>query len=315
MSVELKKDMDRMLQQKMDWIRKEFDDNEIRIISSQKPLPHPDKDPKKEDKKRRPWLKYVLVAIVFVAAFVAGEHFVGRNDGAEADATVESENTAAKELVTTTERVSRAGVKGTVTARDTTINGKGLLIISPENARPRLVLGTDALDDPNIILATQAADIRSDNGQIVGAFVLNGELLSKGEAKAGYCSIVNGELSLGIADASPMLEQSLTEGGYFFRQYPLVVGGQIVENKPKGESVRKALAEIGGKIYVVMSRESHTFHDFSQLLIDAGVRNAIYLVGSSSYGFYVTNEGEKILIGNAPWTNVKNVSYIVWDRE
>lgn len=30
------------------------------------------------------------------------------------------------------------------------------------------------------------------------------------------------------------------------RQYPLVVGGQIVENKPKGTSKRKALATLNG---------------------------------------------------------------------
>ena len=111
-----------------------------------------------------------------------------------------------------------------------------------------------------------------------------------------------------------MLEQTLTEGGYFFRQYPLVVGGQIVENKPKGKAIRKALAEIGCKIYVVMSKEKLTFHDFSQLLIDAGTRNAIYLVGSSSYGFYINDIGEKFLTGKAPSEEVENVSYIIWEQ-
>ena len=163
-------------------------------------------------------------------------------------------------------------------------------------------------------MATQAADVRGDNGQIAGTFVLNGELMSKGEAKAGFCSIVDGELSIGVADATPMLEQVLTEGGYFFRQYPLVVGGQIVENKPKGKAIRKALAEIGGRTCVVMSKERLTFHDFSQLLIDMGVRNAIYLVGSSSYGFYVNEEGNKILTGGKPNTEIENVNYIIWEK-
>ena len=77
---------------------------------------------------------------------------------------------------------------------------------------------------------------------IAGAYVVKGELLSKGEAKAGYCSIVNGEVNIGVADATPMLEEALMKDGYFFRQYPLVAGGQLIENKLKGAALRKALA-------------------------------------------------------------------------
>lgn len=204
-------------------------------------------------------------------------------------------------------------VKSYTTAKDTVINNRGVKIITPENARARLVLGTESLNDSTIVLAMQAADIRGDNGQIAGTFVLNGELISKGDAKAGFCSIVNGELTLGVADATPMLEQSLTEGGYFFRQYPLVVGSQIVENKPKGKAIRKALAEIGGRICVVISKEKLTFHDFSESLTDIGARNAIYLVGSASYGFYVEENGNRFLTGPIPTQNGENVSYIIWE--
>ena len=208
---------------------------------------------------------------------------------------------------------TKTGVKGFTIARDTTLNKKEFLILTPENARPRLIIGNEFINNPNIILATQAADVRGDNGQIAGAFVLNGELMSKGEAKAGFCSIVDGELSIGVADATPMLEQTLTEGGYFFRQYPLVVGGQIVDNKPTGKAIRKALAEIGGRTCVVMSKERLSFHDFSQLLVEMGVRNAIYLVGSSSYGYYVNEDGNKILTGLEPNSEIENVNYIIWE--
>lgn len=195
---------------------------------------------------------------------------------------------------------------------DIDVEKVGLLILTPENALPSLVIGNEILSDSSIILATQAADIRSDNAQIAGTFVIDGELISKGEAKAGFCSIVNGEITIGVADATPMLEQAITGGGYFFRQYPLVVSGQIVENKPKGKAIRKALAEIEGKIKVVMSKERLTFHEFSQVLVDAGVRNAIYLVGASSYGFYVNKEGERVLTGLMPTDPAENTNYIIW---
>ncbi|MDE6559879.1 MAG: hypothetical protein K2K75_00710, partial [Muribaculaceae bacterium] len=200
-------------------------------------------------------------------------------------------------------------------ALDSTINGKGLLILTPENARPRLSIGAESLNDSNIILAAQAADVRGDNGRIAGTFVLNGELISKGEAKEGYCSIINGEVTIGVADATPMLELALTDEGYFFRQYPLVVGGQAVVNKPKGKAIRKALAEIGGSECVVISKERLTFYDFSQLLIDAGAKNAIYLVGSSTYGFYVNDRGRRVETGSAHPSDAEYINYIIWEPE
>lgn len=284
----------------------EINDNEIRIISAY--------ESETRNIKRRSLRLWIL--IIFGVMILSCLVFIltRGTDDIEKDEPIKVIEPISEEdpLIVNEEKIT--DIKGFTIALDTTVNKKGLLILSPENATPRLIIGSEFLNNSNIILATQAADVRGDNGQIAGTFVLNGELISKGEAKAGYCSIINGELSIGIADATPMLEQTLTEGGYFFRQYPLVVGGQIVENKPKGKAIRKALAEIGGKIYVVMSKDKLTFHDFSQLLIDAGARNAIYLVGSSSYGFYINDEGEKILTVKAPWEGVENVSYIIWEQ-
>lgn len=196
--------------------------------------------------------------------------------------------------------------------RDTVVGGVGLIILTPVDATPGLEVGRDVLGDSTAVLVAQAADIRGDNGEIVGAYVVRGELLGKGEAKAGFCSIIDGRATVGVADASPMLEQALTTGGYFFRQYPLVVGGQVVENKPRGKARRKALAEIDGTICVIMSTERLTFHDFSQALVDAGVSNAIYLVGADSSGFYRDVSGSRVSIGNPSGEWGKNVNYIVW---
>lgn len=283
----------------------EINDDEIRII-------HACMAEKRNLKRHNlPIYLFIILGIIVIGGLVIGLIF--RDTKVENNNDISQEVTATASPINEEDKVIEA--KGFTTALDTTINKKGLLILSPENARPLLTIGTESLNDSNIILATQAADVRGDNGQIARAFVLNGELLSKGKAKAGYCSIINGELSIGIADATPKLEQALMDGGYFFRQFPLVVGGQIVENKPKGKAIRKALAEMGGNICVVISRDRLTFHDFSQLLIDAGVRNAIYLVGSSSYGFYVNEAGEKILTGKDPKIEYENINFIVWEQQ
>lgn len=194
---------------------------------------------------------------------------------------------------------------------DTVANGIKLSLLTPTDAVATLVIGRDALEDSTAILIAQAADIRRDNGEIAGTFVADGELIGKGEAKAGFCSIINGELTVGVADATPMLEQALTSEGCFFRQYPLVVGGQIVENKPKGRAIRKALAETDGKVCVIVSRERTTFHDFSQALVDMGIRNAIYLVGGDSAFSYKDSDGIIHTSGSVPeW--MANVNFILW---
>lgn len=280
---------------------KEINDDEIRIITGY--------EPKRSIRKKR-FLRLCLPVAVLISLVALGIILFPGNHHEDEMPEIQAEAKPA-EIKADSDASGSAGAF--TSARDTTINGRGLLILTPENARPRLVIGRESLNDHDIILATQAADVRGDNGQIAGTFVVDGELVSKGDAKAGFCSIINGDLTIGIADSTPMLEKCLTDGGYFFRQYPLVAGGQIVENKPKGKSIRKAIAEIGGTVSVAVSKEKLTFHDFSQLLIDAGARNAIYLVGSTSHGFYVDDNGQKFQIGSPPWKFVENVNYIVWE--
>ncbi|MDE5929664.1 MAG: hypothetical protein K2H03_04215 [Muribaculaceae bacterium] len=285
----------------------DINDNEIRIISAC--------EPKIGDEKKRSLRLWFHIILSIMALGCLALIYTQSKETVENDGLIEVRQAAAEKRLPPGGDESNAGGKSYTSALDTTIDNKGLLILTPENARPRLIIGTESLSDSKIILAAQAADVRSDNGRIAGTFVLDGELVSKGEAKAGYCSIVNGEITIGVADASPMLEQTLTEGGYFFRQYPLVAGGQIVENKSKKKAIRKALAEAGGKMSVVASKERLSFDDFSQLLIDAGFRNAIYLVGSSAHGFYVDENNDMFTIGNAPWNDVEYVNYIIWEQE
>lgn len=278
----------------------DIDNDEIRIISSE--------DRAFASKKSRIAPKFfwillsVLLAGVVIVLFLPGEK---ADDETFREATEPS--SAAKPLTSD----ATPSAKAFVVRTDTTAGGVALSILTPVNAAPTLEIGNNALSDSSVVLIAQAADIREDNGMIVGAYIVKGELVSKGESKAGFCSIINGDVTVGVADATPMFEQALMNNGYFFRQYPLVVGGQIVENKPKGASIRKALAEINGKISVVVSRDRATFHDFSQALIDIGAANAIYLVGGSAYVGYEDAAGKFFTLGQI-WNNVDNVNYIVW---
>ncbi|MDE5674659.1 MAG: hypothetical protein K2I44_04870, partial [Muribaculaceae bacterium] len=246
----------------------DINDDEIRIISS---------GDVKTDKKKRKLLPVVLWVVVSLFLITALGIVFFSSGEIEEESLIEEATEQSIVSTTSVENSNNPKARAFAIKTDTIVNGIELNIITPNNATPVLEIGNGCLNDSTIILIAQAADIRGDNGDIVGSFVVNGELVSKGEAKAGFCSIINGDVTVGVADATPLFEQALMSDGYFFRQYPLVVGGQIVENKPKGKSIRKALVEMDGKISVVVSRKKLTFHDFSQALADVGVSNAIYL--------------------------------------
>lgn len=303
--------------------RLDIGDDEIRVIS-----PTGDESPRNDGKRKRKRYLYGVISVIAAAAIAAIVLTVLRQGNADE---TESEDVVGSPVI---ERGATFRPRSEVKAinetgeddmdnptpanerytsrRDTTVSGMRLIILTPHGAIPTLEVGNDVVNDTTAILAAQAADIRSDNGEIAGAYVVKGELLSKGEAKAGYCSIVNGEISIGVADATPMLEQALESEGYFFRQYPLVAAGQLIENKPQGKAKRKALAEIDGTICVVASADRLSFHDFSQALIDAGARNAIYLVGAYSTTFYTDRDGVRHNIGNVYENAPANINYIVW---
>ena len=258
---------------------KDIRDDEIRIIGASEPL-----------RTSNVWIK-VLIAIL--CAILTGAVLLifwpeREAETAEPEVVFEPEN----EIVLIKEDpVKRLGDYSDSTKAYTehirdTINDIPLDIYIPHNAVPELMVGVPDIFDKSIVMATQAADIRADNGKIVGAFVVKGQPLSWGLSKKGFCGIIDGKLTVGVADNSPLFEEATEKGGYFFRQYPLVDNRVLVENEPKGKSIRKALCNRNGEIMIVMSQTPESFHDFAQALVDMKVDNAIYTVGSTSYGYF-----------------------------
>lgn len=197
---------------------------------------------------------------------------------------------------------------------DTIINDVQLAIYIPHNAKPELTLGVPDRNDKNIILAAQAADIRKDNRKILGAFVLKGEPLAWGLSKKGFCAIIEDKVTVGVSENSPLFEEATEKEGYFFRQFPLVDNGTLVENDQKNKTMRKALCTRVGQLFVVVSETDESMHDFAQALVDLGVENSIYLVGShSSFGWFIDETGEKTLFApDVHRGTYKNENYIIW---
>lgn len=287
-------------------------DDEIRVISSGN---NDDGNPYNRPTTKRKWIVTVSILVVLACVMTVVYLIFAKNSKEDSleiitnETVVYQENT--EDIVPDT-IISEPLSVGFISVSDTIINRIPLTIFNPTTLTPTLQIGTDVINDSTVRFVVQAADVRGDNGGIVGAYVNKGELISTGQAKSGFCAIIGGKINIGVADATPFLEQALETDGYFFRQYPLVVANQVVENKPKGKSLRKALAELNGETVVIMSRKEMTFHDFSQSLVDLGVANAIYLVGGKGYGFAIDSEGRKIEFGRLLKDMRPNTNYIVW---
>jgi len=262
--------------------------------------------------------KVILITIAAVIAIVAVGLFIFKGLRSEPTEDVFDTSTIVEPVQEEVEAPAFLGDYSDTTRSFTeflqqTVNDIPLSIYIPHNATAELALGTPDAKDTSIIFAAQAADIRADNGKISGAFVLAGEPLTWGLSKKGYVSILDGQITVGVADNSPLFEKATETGGYFFRQYPLVDNGVLTENVPKGKAVRKAICDRHGEIMIIFTETPESFHDFSQALIDMGVTNAVYLVGSEySYGFCRDKEGLFTAFAERPWSRKKYENYIVW---
>lgn len=306
----------------MSLLPNDIKDDEIRIISSERNLPvntNKREEFKNMNKPEKPkWkLWFIITAILFLGGLCVFFWWEVKSD------TLPEEK---EHLQITTLPINEEGngksdisvpkVKpvenGFVQTFDTVLNKEKFTVFIPHNLVPELKVGVETLKDTTAKFVVQAADIRKDNGGIVGAYVYKGNLLSKGQAKAGFCAIIDGKSIVGVAESTPYLEQAIESDGYFFRQYPLVVEGQPVNNRLKYSSLRKALAELNGETVVIMSHNRMTLNEFSQYLVDMGVKNAIYLVGSSSFGFAIDDEGNRIEFGKEQENPSINTNYIIW---
>ena len=269
--------------------------------------------------KRPKWLVPVIVllalaAVALVAVCVRGEKAV--NDD-QAGLFEESVETKADSLTTVaTEDPDSCGVAYSEKIDTTVARGIPLTLYIPHCAVPELSVGAPEADKSEYVLAAQAADIRADNREILGSFVLKGDVLAQGISKKGFCAIIDGRITIGVAENTDLFDKAVETEGYFFRQYPLVDNGTPVENNLKSASIRKALCSKNDEIFIAVSQIEMTMQNFAATLAAFGVDNAIYLVGSaSSYGWYIPEEGKVIEFGlNVHRRSYRNESYIRWRK-
>lgn len=265
--------------------------------------------------KRPKWLIPAIVLLALAAAALTA--LCGRGEKAVSDEQTglfeESVETKTDSLTTVaTEDPDSCGVAYSEKIDTTVAGGVPMTLYIPHCAVPELSVGAPEADKSEYVLAAQAAD----NREILGSFVLKGEVLAQGISKKGYCAIIDGRITIGVAENTDLFDKAVETEGYFFRQYPLVDNGSPVDNNLKSASVRKALCSKADEIFIAVSQEEMTMQDFAAALAAFGVDNAIYLVGSaSSYGWYIPKDEKIVEFGiNVHRRSYRNESYIRWRK-
>jgi hypothetical protein len=282
---------------------RDISDDEIQILGQ---------DWKEDDtissrKKRK--IRLVLIPAIFFIIILLGV-FIWKNNEIQPQEKVSETVSADMEI-----QPQETNVHGYIEVQKETVNDVPLQIYIPHNAVPELTQTLPEETNSAVVFVTQAVDVGRNNYGIVGDFVLAGEQLARGVPKEGFCAIINQSMTIDVNTETPLLQEAIREKGYFFRQYPLVKNSVAIENKPKGKSIRRALAIRDGQVMMVESCERESFHDFAQALVDAGVSEAIYLMGSNDiFGWYRDENGEVTVLGRRS-ERLEGENWLVWRKK
>lgn len=277
-------------------------DNEIRILGfGARQESKKDIEPPKTKKWLWIILLFIAIGTVLVFIFIASHKLIYKKSAESSTTDTLSEETIKSNVRT----------KCVITKKDTTINDIPLTVIIPQGGKVSIHIGQLPQNDKSIVLAAQAADIREDNDLPTGAFVYNGELISKGHSKYGFCAIIGNSITLGRKNETPLFEKAIEENGCFFRQYSLVSNGLLMDIPPKGKAMRRALCLYNNDIVVIETKDKESYHDFSQSLVDLGVKEGLSLVGGDGHIMYRLS-GETIIEGSPLKEKKESENYIIW---
>ncbi len=279
-------------------------DNEVYILGSPK-------GDKPKPSKVRIWI-FATLGLLVLAGIILYAVWPENEEVPEYYFEPEKATTHKQDITTVEYTTDTLNLQGRIEVSDDMSQAIPLTVYMPVNAQMSLSIGLPDKNDPAIIYVAQAADIRADNKKIVGDFVSLGRQIAWGQTKKGFCAVIGNQITIDVGEQTHLVQQSIDAEGYFFRQYPLVKDGVAIENNPENESIRRAIAIKDGHVVMIDCQSAITINHFSQTLANIGVSQAVYMVGSASYGWYRNEKGERVEFGIESRRLPRNTSYIVW---
>ena len=94
------------------------------------------------------------------------------------------------------------------------------------------------------------------------------------------------------------------------------IGIDMLLYTERGISYKEVCVREFGIFVIVETQTRESFHDFSQALVDLGVWNAIYLVGTSEiWGGYTDKNNRRIFFTDVENPAGEYINYIVWRQK
>ena len=170
--------------------------------------------------------------------------------------------------------------------------------------------------DSTIYLITRSSDYKlvNDRKEIIGDFIVDGEVLEKSHWRAGFMAIVDGNAQIGVDRSNKIFNHVLENDGSMFRQMALVSAGTRCDKQfiLKGKVTRCAYARNrAGELFFVETVNPETLYGFADALIEYGFTDAIYVTGGAQPNlFYRTEDGT----AHGHYIDDKPHDLIVWTK-
>ena len=197
-----------------------------------------------------------------------------------------------------------------------------LIIYTPVNCDLLLTATRPDTNDSTVLFAAPAAFTAKNYRDIVGRFVGNDTVIENPtEKETGLCTLCGKDVYIGdIKDSSMFYYNALqSENTCYFQQMLLINGGIKIECTIFGKqkpTFRRALALKKGKAYVVESLNRMNIGDFTDMMIQFGFSDAIYMdMGTWSEGFFISQEVEKHIIGPLKQNTKFQTNWLLFVKE
>ena len=170
--------------------------------------------------------------------------------------------------------------------------------------------------DSTIYLVTRSSDYKiiGDKKEIIGDYIVDGEVAAKSNWRAGFMAIVDGNVQIGIDRSSKIANYVKKHNGSMFRQLALVSANISCDNQfiLRGKVTRCAYArDRQGKLYFIETVEPETLSGFADALIEYGFIDAVYITGGSQPNlFYRTEDGT----AHGHYIDDKPHELVVWTK-